>query len=204
MAKKAAAANALDLLKGNASKKESKSKSKIPIFSSLRDTAKRITRYLELGRQEKEIKAEKDLLGDELREEGRQRYIEAAISAKLGDIPSSVRITTDGDDAILFCVMDKYANVSDEKKAAIVDAGFGDYLETRITVNFDDASPELQEKVAALLVKHLSAEEQAQLISTRDAVKTGSLQAIVRQSGDIADVEKAITLLGPIQQLKQG
>ena len=157
-----------------------------------------IARYDELKEIINNAKAEQEVIGGKLKQIGKENFLE--LYEEKGSKPDNFNLA-DGDEEILFIVMDKYKKVEPEK-AAILEQYSG-LLETVTTYSFN---PEVLDRVGDVVSnlilnsKELSDEDKKKLliVDTTIAIKKGTIDRLM----DYDDPEQIFDLIEPILALK--
>lgn len=157
-----------------------------------------IARYDELKEIINNAKAEQELIGGRLKEIGKENFLE--LYEEKGRKPENFNLK-DGDEEILFIVMDKYKKVEPEKEAIL--EKYEGLLEKVTTYSFN---PEVLDRVGDVVErlimdnKELSDNDKAKLliVDTTVAVKKGSLDRLM----DYDNPAEIFDLIEPILALK--
>jgi len=157
-----------------------------------------ISRYDELKSIINNAKAEQEVIGGRLKEIGKEKYLELyeAIKSK----PDNFNLA-DGDEKIMFIVMDKYKKVEPEKEVILEQ--YDGLLEKVTTYSFN---PEVLERVGDALnnlimnSKDISEEDKKKLlvVDTTIAIKKGSIDRLMNYENP----EEIFNLIEPILALK--
>ena len=138
-----------------------------------------------------------ELIGGRLKEAGKDAFLELYEQNRRK--PDNFNIV-DGDEEILFIVMDKYKKVEPEKEAML--EKYEGLLEKVTTFKFNpDVLDRVGEKVSELIMNSdLSEEDKSNLIIKEEtvAIKKGSIDRLM----DYEDPEQIFDLVEPIMALK--
>jgi len=157
-----------------------------------------IARYDELKEIINNAKAEQEVIGGKLKQIGKEQFLE--IYEEKGSKPDNFNLA-DGDEEILFIVMDKYKKVEPEKQAILEQ--YAGLLEVVTTYSFN---PEVLDRVGDVVSnlilesKDLSDADKSKLIikDTSVAIKKGTIDRLM----DYEDPEQIFELVEPIMALK--
>jgi len=199
----------------NVSIEEEKPKEKVSLFSvakkapekkkkgspkpevQIDGTEGEIERYYELKEIIDNAKSEQELIGGRLKEAGKDAFLELYEQNRRK--PDNFNIV-DGDEEILFIVMDKYKKVEPEKEAML--EKYEGLLEKVTTFKFNpDVLDRVGEKVSELIMNSdLSEEDKSNLIIKEEtvAIKKGSIDRLM----DYKNPSEVFDLIAPILALK--
>ena len=157
-----------------------------------------IARYDELKEIINSAKAEQEVIGGRLKEIGKENFLE--LYEEKGKKPENFNLK-DGDEEILFIVMDKYKKVEPEKEALL--EKYDDLLEKVTTYSFN---PEVLDRVGDVVEelimgsKKISEADKAKLlvVDTTVAIKKGSIDRLM----DYDNPNEIFDLIEPILALK--
>jgi hypothetical protein len=157
-----------------------------------------IARYDELKEIINNAKAEQEIIGGKLKQIGKEQFLE--LYEEKGSKPDNFNLA-DGDEEILFIVMDKYKKVEPEKQAILEQ--YKGLLEVVTTYSFN---PEVLDRVGEVVSnlilesKDLSDDDKNKLIikDTTVAIKKGTIDRLM----DYEDPEQIFDLVEPILALK--
>jgi len=157
-----------------------------------------IARYDELKEIINNAKAEQEIIGGKLKQIGKEQFLE--IYEEKGSKPDNFNLA-DGDEEILFIVMDKYKKVEPEKQAILEQ--YTGLLEVVTTYSFNpEVLDRVGEVVSTLILESpdLSDDDKNKLIikDTTVAIKKGTIDRLM----DYEDPEQIFDLVEPILALK--
>jgi hypothetical protein len=142
-------------------------------------------------------KADQELIGGNLKQIGKEEFL--ALYEQYNRKPDNFNLA-DGDEKILFIVMDKYTKVGPEKEALLEQ--YGGLLEKVTTYSFN---PEVLDRIGdqvsdLILNSDLSEDDKKNLliVETTVAIKKGSIDRL----NDYEDPEEIFDLIQPILALK--
>ena len=142
-------------------------------------------------------KADQELIGGNLKQIGKEEFL--ALYEQYNRKPDNFNLA-DGDEKILFIVMDKYTKVGPEKEALLEQ--YGGLLEKVTTYSFN---PEVLDRIGdqvsdLILNSDLSEDDKKNLliVETTVAIKKGSIDRL----NDYENPEEIFTLIQPILALK--
>lgn len=180
--------------KTDAPKSKSKAKPEVRVVG----IESEIARYDELKEIINNAKAEQEIIGGKLKQIGKEQFLE--LYEEKGGKPDNFNLA-DGDEEILFIVMDKYKKVEPEKQAILEQ--YKGLLEVVTTYSFN---PEVLDRVGEVVSnlilesKDLSDDDKNKLIikDTTVAIKKGTIDRLM----DYDDPEQIFDLVEPIMALK--
>ena len=175
-----------------------KSKSKVKPEVRVVGIESEIARYDDLKEIINNAKAEQEIIGGKLKQIGKEQFLE--IYEEKGNKPENFNLA-DGDEEILFIVMDKYKKVEPEKQAILEQ--YDGLLEVVTTYSFN---PEVLDRVGEVVSnlilesKDLSDDDKNKLIikDTIVGIKKGTIDRLM----DYEDPEQIFDLIEPILALK--
>lgn len=155
-----------------------------------------INRYNQIKKDEANLKSEKEMIGARLKDIGKEEFMQMYLKQK--SRPDSFNLV-DGEERILFIVMDAYKKVEEAKEAMLAEY---DCMETKTTYSIN---PELLEKCGEAISKAINSsklisdEDKANIIlcTEKKGIRKGTIDRLMQFANPIevfALIEPTVTL----------